>query len=138
MSAFSYYHKIRQQTDSTNTFFIKKLLNGIKNKSVRVLGLKPSSKNILRKMIDFLPFTCETRFDQVLFEALMLLLVYYRCSKVGEAILSDHEATHTLTANAVRQSYAIGQIKAFKHSNSRNCILKLQRSLPDSYCPVLA
>ncbi len=63
MSALSYYHQIRKQTDPTNTFYIKKLLNGIKNKSLRVLGLKPISKNILHKMIDMLPFTCETRFD---------------------------------------------------------------------------
>ncbi len=95
-------------------------------------------------MIDILPFTCETRFDQVLFKALMLPM-YYGCLRVGDAILLDQEATHTLTANAVRPSYANGQIEAyltefnsFKHSNGRNCILKLQRSVPESYCPVLA
>ncbi len=109
---------------------------------MKVLGLKPISKNILHKMIDMLPFTCDTRFDQVLFKALMLLM-YYGCLRVGYAILS--EATHTLTANAVRPSYANGQIEeyliefnSFKRSNGRNCILKLQRSVPESYCPVLA
>ncbi len=74
-----------------------------------------------------------------------MLLMYYGCLRVGEAILSDHEAKHTLTANVVGPSYANGQIEAyliefnsFKHSNGRNCILKLQRSVPESYCPVLA
>ncbi len=112
VSALSYYHKIRSLWDSTKLFYIRKLLLGIKNNSSRANSLKPISKEILHRMILMLKFGCEGIYDQIMFKAIMLIM-YYGCLRVGEALVTDHNSDHTLTSESVKVVYRQGQLVAY-------------------------
>ncbi len=144
VSALSYYHNIRSLWDPTKLFYIRKLLLGIKNNSSRTNALKPISKEILHRMILMLKFGCDGIYDQIMYKAIMLIM-YYGCLSVGEALVTDHNSDHTLTSESVKAVYRQGQLAAYliqfhsyKHQNVSSRAVKLQKTCQDQFCPVIA
>ncbi len=144
VSALYYCHKIRSLWDPTKLFYIRTLLLGIKNNSSRTIPLKPISKEILHRMILMLKFGCEGIYDQIMYKAIMLIM-YYSCLRVGEALVAEHNSDHTFTSESVKAVYRQGQLVAYliqfhsyKHQNVSSRVVKLQKTYLDQFCPVIA
>ena len=143
-SAIAYYHKIRNISDPMSTFYITKLLQGIKRSSKEVRSLKPISKQLLHTLVDSLPFVCQDIYDRVLYRALMLFM-YYGCLRVGEAIVSDGNDDHTITLGGLQKVIINGKLEhilvtltTFKYHYAGKCQLRLSCRLDRRYCPVQA
>ncbi len=93
---------MRNLEDPTDTFYCKKLLQGLKNQSYTESPLLPADKALLHLIIDHLPLKCSSRFDIIMMKADHLCM-YYGCLRVGEALVAGSCQDHTLKLRNVRQ-----------------------------------
>ena len=89
MSSISYIHKIRDFTDPTQSFLIKKILEGFKRlKSTKDIRA-PITKELLTKVVGVLPVVCYNEYESSLFKSLFTL-AYFGLFRVGELVCTDH------------------------------------------------
>ena len=143
-SAISYYHKIRGLVDPTNTFYIRKLLQGIHRRKPRKPGLKPINMALLKKIVSNLHIISLSKYDIYLYRAIMITM-YFGCLRVSEVMESAGLLDHTLTVNLIECLVCDGQtiayklmLKTFKHNYTQPFTMKLVKAKDIVICPVKA
>ena len=143
VSAISYVHKMTANTDPTTSFFIQKLLQGIKNQSQHFRSpLKPITKDMLHKLVDTIPFCTSSSYMQTLYKALFLL-TFHACLRAGEVVYSN-KSSNTLSVTQITPSGTNDNLKyhiqfhSYKHSNNAKPTITLNPSKHRDYCPVAA
>jgi len=139
LAAISFQHKLKNLTDPTTAFSVKKCTEG----SSKLLAKQPSlirlpiTFEILRSLVDIVDVAFSKTYDSLLFKA-MFVLAYHACLRAGELSYSSN-GSHTLSLGQLRKSskgYTI-TFNSFKHSRYPvTCSLKKSTAL--KYCPVLA
>lgn len=83
ISALSYAHKLKGVQDNTQTFIVKKALQGLHRK--QGTSVDPISISILEQVIDALPAVCKAPYEAVLFSTIFSVS-YYGLLRVGEVL----------------------------------------------------
>jgi hypothetical protein len=144
-SAISFYHKVSGFRDPMDSFYITKIVQGIKRQSVPPNQLAPISRNILQDILQVLPSVAKEVYDYKLYSAIFLLM-YYGCLRVGEAVvISGENRGHTLQVDQVlpHRSVCGGSIEAFdikftsyKHSGGKTPTVRIPMVLTFKACRV--
>lgn len=86
ISALSYAHKLKGVQDNTQTFIVKKALQGLHRKQGTSVDPRvPISISILEQVIDALPAICKAPYEAVLFSTIFSVS-YYGLLRVGEVL----------------------------------------------------
>ena len=89
MSSLSYIHKLRALVDPTESFLIKKILEGFRRlKSAKDIRA-PITREVLIRLIDALPAVCFSEYESCLFKSLFTL-AYFGLFRIGELVYTDH------------------------------------------------
>ena len=92
LSAISFIHKMNQFSDPTQSFFIKKIVNGFRRLRSRSDVRAPITYDILVKICQVLPFVCYNTYEALLFKA-TFSLAYFGLLRVGELVLTGKNQT---------------------------------------------
>ncbi len=124
---------MRGHKDPGNSFYIKKLMLGIKQFSAGEKLLLPINNSILYGIIGALSAVCSSSQEAILMKSIMLCM-YYECLRVGEALESNLCSDHTLKSENIRLLGREGSVcsvylklDSFKHNNGNTFWLVLQR-----------
>ena len=114
-SAISFVHKLMQVQDPSETFLIKKLLQGCKKLRTQKDQRLPITSVILNQIITASDFTISNKFSAIRFKA-MCSLAFHALLRVGEMT----DSPNNLTYNAVQMGTdnLILQFATYKHSGS--------------------
>lgn len=88
LSALSFVHKLRSLEDPTDSFLIKKILEGFKRLQSRKDVRAPITEDILIKICQSLPVICYNQYEFALFRA-TFTLAYFGLFRVGELVFTD-------------------------------------------------
>ena len=69
VSAISFYHRLCDFKDPSNTFYFSKLLQGIKNQSTPAKPLLPLNLCLLKKLLVYLPIICNSKWESIMMKA---------------------------------------------------------------------
>lgn len=94
VAGISFHMKIKNQTDTSDSFIIQKLLKGMSIKYKRDDIRKPITVEILKRIIGALPFTCFSKYESDLFSAIFAL-TFCAFLRIGESVESN-KSNHTL------------------------------------------
>ena len=84
ISGISTMHKLNGQTDNTKSFLVTNILEGSKRKSSPKADLRlPVSMNLLKRLIQTLPFVCTSVYESTMF-ASAFSLYFFGLLRVGE------------------------------------------------------
>jgi len=138
-SAVGFFHKLHNLADPSNSFFILKLLQGIKKTNPSFDNRLPITLPILKKLVDILPVSCSSYYYSVLYKA-MFLLAFYGFLRIGEITRNDQNEgkNHCLQlqdVKAVSDGFIIS-FKSYKHSTP-GLITQIHIGKQEiNYCPV--
>lgn len=93
ISAISFKHKINQWFDHTQSFLVKKLLEGCKRQKNHKDNRSPISYDILKEICRHLPNVCRNPYESKLFTA-AYTLAYYGLLRVSEVVVTKSSQTH--------------------------------------------
>ncbi|XP_056006415.1 uncharacterized protein LOC125667915 isoform X2 [Ostrea edulis] len=144
ISALSYFHKLRGIQDNTQSFIVKKALQGLHKKRGNPVDPRiPLTISILQRVVSALPSVCRSPYEAALFSTIFSI-AYHGLLRVSE-VLSIHRAHISLTKNNVSiliprsKTDQIGNtttLQISKHANSDTCpvqwVLKFLRLRPNS------
>lgn len=141
LSAISFFHKIHEFKDPTQSFLVTKLMVSIQKQVPTVDKRLPISKNLLLQLIAVLSNIVSKNFDVCLYSS-MFSLAYFACLRIGELTVSQsrknilclHQITKVFRNNelcAIRVYF-----EQFKHSKSATPVLEIPKQ-SDASCPVL-
>jgi hypothetical protein len=84
ISGISTMHKLNGHTDNTKSFLVTKILEGSKRKNSPKADLRlPVSMNLLKRLIQSLPFVCTSVYESTMF-ASAFSLCFFGLLRVGE------------------------------------------------------
>lgn len=137
-SAVGYYHKLENVADPSTSFFISKLIQGIKKQKPSIDSRLPITLPILHKLVDAVDKVCIHPYYKALYKA-MHLVAFNAFLRVGE-MTSDvaNNDGHCLqyTDVVVDKQGCVINFKSYKHSapgTITKCVIKRQ----DGHnCPV--
>lgn len=89
MSSISYIHKLRALDDPTESFLIKKILEGFRRLKSSKDMRAPITRELLIRLIDSLPAVCYSEYESSLFKSLFTL-AYFGLFRIGELVYTDH------------------------------------------------
>ena len=138
LSAISYFHKINEQEDPTNSYFVKQVLKGATRSNKLVSKqLKPFSKTLLLRVFNNIEKLYAFRYEQYLYKAL-LSLSYYACLRAGEAVISnsDNHTLHLDNIDIVSNNSITLKFKSYKHCNSPTTKFIINPASNTIICPV--
>ena len=145
ISALSYFHKIKGFPDPTQSFVIRKCLQGYQKERATNDQRKPITLNILCKLIASLKHTTSSEYLRVMLKA-MYLLAFHAFLRIGEftsksssstPILSYDDVTFKFKNSLVPYAFEL-RISGYKHSQGRTSILFIEQNCNAHICPVLA
>ncbi len=143
VSAIGFFHKLRKFADPSNTFYFRKLLQGIRNRGAKGRPLLPINICLLENLLQFIPRITRTVFDTILMKAVFLCM-YNGCLRIGESVIADTRNNHTLKVENIKFRYKNGQIVSFwmkldtyKHHNDSSCWLVINSISQENTCPLL-
>ncbi len=64
-----------------------------------------------------MPFSCDSQFEQILYKSLILIM-YYGCLRVGEAVIADGSADHTMRFQAIKPIYVYSRLDPYLSWNA--------------------
>lgn len=133
LSAISYYHKVLNEPDVVNSFFIQKLLMGAKRARPTVDSRAPVTKDMLRKLIAAVPSSTEDAYTCSLLRAL-LSLSYFALLRVSEMV-GKH---NLLFADVqVRKKTVTLTFRSYKHSvPGKSMTIRIPLVRQEDICPV--
>ncbi len=142
VSAIAFHHRVRGHKDPGNSFYIKKLMLGIKQNSVGERLLLPINKSILYGIVEALSAVCSSSQEDILMKSIMLCM-YYGCLHVGEALVSNLCSDHTLKSENIRLCSREGSVcsvylnlDSYKHNDGYTFWLVLQSEVNRELCSV--
>ena len=145
ISGISTMHKLNGHTDNTKSFLVTKILEGSKRKNSPKADLRlPVSMNLLKRLIQSLPFVCTSVYESTMF-ASAFSLCFFGLLRVGEITsqskgragkhvihISDIKLVHK--QDSVDLHLMIRSSKTDQHSHSTTLIICSQTD--NSICPV--
>lgn len=149
ISALSYIHKLRGIQDNTQSFIVKKALQGLhKKRGVTIDPRIPLTLSILQRVILALPSICRSPYESVLFSTIFSI-TYHGLLRVSE-VLAIHRAHISVEGNSVSiliprsktdQMGNATTLHISRQPNADTCpvswVLKFLRLRPDSGSPLL-
>jgi hypothetical protein len=138
-------HKLNGQTDNTKSFLVTKILEGSKRKNSPKADLRlPVSMNLLKRLIQSLPFVCTSVYESTMF-ASAFSFCFFGLLRVGEITSQSkgragkhviHGSDIKLVRNkdSVDLHLMIRNSKTDQHSHSTTLIICSQTD--KSICPV--
>ena len=135
ISALSFVHKLLMAFDPTDTFVIKKMLQGCKKLKCQFDTRLPITLSILVKILNQAKFLFSGAFAQARFKA-MCTLAFHALLRIGEMTASHNN----LSRNCVHMDsgFLILQFLKFKHSAGSNSTHTVKASPGAAHCPVAA
>ncbi|XP_062582805.1 uncharacterized protein LOC134244566 [Saccostrea cucullata] len=131
ISALSYIHKLRGIQDNTQSFIVKKALQGLhKKRGITLDSRIPLTVSILEHIVSALPSVCRSSYEAVLFSTLFSI-AYHGLLRVSE-VLNIHRAHITFTRSKV--SILIPRSKTDQMGNTTT--LHISKQLNSDICPV--
>lgn len=146
MSVISYLHKIGEFHDVTQSFVIKKSLQGLRKMGDKRDTRLPITYSILQQLIASLQHTSSSFFLQILLKA-MYLTAFHAFLRVGEITQTTSGAQNNLQFQSIefqlKSSVAPDAVeihmKNFKHNTGKSChILLINKQTNKDMCPVTA
>ena len=94
-------HKLNGQTDNTKSFLVAKILEGSKRKNSPKADLRlPVSMNLLKQLIQSLPFVCTSVYESTMF-ASAFSLCFFGLLRVGE-ITRQSKGKHVIHGSDIK------------------------------------
>ena len=140
VTALSYFHKIKNVYDPTQTFYISKLLGGISKRLPTVDSRCAIDREILCKILPCLPQCTSSTYESVMFTS-MFLLAYHVCLRVGELCVSNSTKNiikyHQVSC-ATKGPKVIAYLLRFEHfKHSTNTpVMRINQQPQEKFCPV--
>ena len=89
LSGLSFFHKMNNFMDNTQTFVVRKMLEGIKRSSGHQCDNRlPITKEMLKRIILSLPCVCKSSYESKLFSS-VFSLCFHAFLRVGEVAFSN-------------------------------------------------
>ena len=138
-------HKLNGHTDNTKSFLVTKILEGSKRKNSPKADLRlPVSMNLLKRLIQSLPFVCTSVYESTMF-ASAFSLCFFGLLRVGEITSQSKgragkHVIHISDIKLVRKQDSVDlhlmirSSKTDQHSHSTTLIICSQTD--NSICPV--
>lgn len=143
ISAISYVHKIQGLPSPTDSFLVKKLLHGTR-RAQYTDKRKPFTLQNLHAMIHALPTILSSRYDCILFKA-MLLTAFFALLRVGEYCFSSSGHQNLITWDQLTFSHTDQKVSSatllmvhYKHSQGHPTSIPIARQTRSVLCPVRA
>lgn len=121
LAGISFYCKISNVSDTTQSFIVKKTLLGYCHSKVRTDNRKPITLDILRKIIIALPSVCTSHYEASLFSAIFTT-TFFGYFGIEELVQnSSREVGHAIQTSGVRYNTSNNTIQiSLKHSKNRS------------------
>lgn len=101
ISGIGFYSKLNNQNDLTNTFIVKKMLDGIRRCSVNKSDARlPITRDLLRQILSVVQVACNGFYEACLFRS-AFTLCYHGLFRVSE-LASDSSMNHAIQISNVR------------------------------------
>ena len=142
MAAIAFVHKVNMWSDPTNSFLIKKLMEGFRRQNRRVDKRLPITHGLLCRIVEILPSICKSSYEGALFRA-AFLVAFFGFLRVGEfASVSKSADTSRILAitDVAFRDGGLELIIRFSKTDQRGraVTLFLQRAANSRFCPVVA
>lgn len=145
VSGLSHTHKLYSMEDNTKSFFVSKLLEGLKRKNPKKSDLRmPISFSVLLKLVCSLPHICQSSYEAKLF-ASAFSLAFFGLLRIGEFTAETKSApgTHVIGFHDILIQNNAGveelhlKIRSSKTDQARNSTTLIVRQQANpSICPV--
>lgn len=139
VSALSFYHKLYNHNDPSQSFYVSKLMCSINKKLPSVDPRKAITKPVLQRIVSALPKCAQAIYQETLFGS-MFTLAYYVCLRVGELTWSN-KGENIIRIEQLSQVMENGSVKAFllkferyKHSKEKT-LVRINMQIGE-LCPV--
>jgi integrase len=134
LSAVAYYHKLYSDCDPTDTFIVRKLIQGARKLRPASDGRLPITKDILLRLINSLKFVTSSPYDQSMLSA-MFCLAFYGFLRIGEITGSSANVLSVSNVSVVTTCIYI-RFDHFKHHAGQPITIVVNSS--SHPCPVKA
>ncbi len=139
-SAIAHIHHLLGLPDPTESFLVKKVLQGAKNLNPTCDPRLPITLPILFRLVDALRHVCVTTWHCTLFRS-MFLMAFFGFLRVGEMTASTNAAHNTLTVDCIQPVKGTSKLRLhfrrYKHGK-RHADIILEPQANVRYCPVRA
>ena len=139
-SAIAFIHKLLGLTDPTESFLVKKVLQGAKNCNPCCDLRLPITLPILYRLVDSIDHICTTPWDRLLYRS-MYLLAFFAFLRVGEMTGTPQAGTHTLSVSSIKAVPGTTSLSLtfshYKHSK-KPATITVEPQAVARYCPVRA
>lgn len=138
-SAMSYWHKVKNVCDPTDSFFVIKILQGIKRERPSFDCRLPITQHILNRLVIALDLTCSNLYYRTMYKT-MYLLAFYAFLRLGEITQSSVKVKgHCLQISNIfmeRDKFTV-LFYSFKHSiPGKTCKIMVKCQEDERLCPV--
>lgn len=141
LSSLSFVHKLRHFPDPTESFVIKKILEGFKRLGSRQDNRAPITKDILIQICHTLQFICFSHYEVILFRA-CFSLAYFGLFRVGELVHTDQrQAGYALKLDDIKFGQNIVKVRvrvSKTNHTSQPVFLHIGAISDKNICPVQA
>lgn len=141
LSALGFIHKLKNLPDPTESFIIKKIIEGFKRLNSRKDVRAPITKDILIKICQALPFVCYSHYEFVMFKA-CFCLAYFGLFRIGELVYTDQrQAGYALRLDDIKfgKNTLTVRIRMSKTNQlGKPVFLNLSAANNTNICPVKA
>lgn len=141
MSAISFVHKLRLFQDPTDSFIVKKLMEGFKRLQSCKDSRAPITEDILQKVCHSLSSVCYNQYEMALFKA-VFCIAYFGLFRIGELVYTDQrQIHHALRFDDVKlkADRLIVRLRISKtHQYGNPLFLHVQSNPDKTICPVTA
>jgi site-specific recombinase XerD len=135
LSAIGFVHKIMGVRDPTDTFLIKKLVQGCKKLSDSTDTRLPITKPMLTKILEASSKTIGSQFQRICFQA-MCALAFHAFLRVGEMTDSPNNLPVTGVCLNDQEQEVVVKFANYKHSNGTISRHVIKASTETAVCPV--
>lgn len=133
VSAISFVHKLLQVSDPSQSFVIKKILNGCRKVRSTQDSRLPISPHILAKLVHASRYTVSSLFSRLCFQA-MCTLAFHAMLRIGEMTVSHNNLT--LDCMQLENDALTIQFRHYKHSKGVPSYHVVKAQPSSQTCPV--
>ena len=134
VSAIAFVHKMLKFEDPSDSFFVKKLMQGCRKSQVSVKdGRLPVTPSILEKILQASQTTISDRYARIRFQA-MCSLAFHALLRVGEMT----ESQNNLSFDCIQldKEFLTLQFRTYKFSEGNMSTHRVKAQPMSSHCPV--
>lgn len=140
ISAIAHIHHLLGLSDPTDSFIVKKVIQGAKHMNPTCDSRLPITLPILSRLVDSLGHVCVTPWCRTLYRS-MFLMAFFGFLRVGEMTAATNASHNTLTFDCISPVTGTSKLKLqfrrFKHSKKPAAVI-IEPQANSRYCPVHA